>query len=56
MLQAPALRAQFVLLPGPEPSRIQLAHLEAQQVLTLGAIALGARRRSSSSHATRCVA
>ena len=43
MLQALALRAEIFLLPGPQTSCIQLAHLEAQQVLALGAVALGRR-------------
>ncbi len=41
MLETPAFCAQLVLLIRLQPRGLQLAHLEAEQVLALGAVALG---------------
>src|SRR5262249_57771487 len=44
VLEPSALESELVLLPGPESGGVELGHLQALQVLALGAIALGGAR------------
>src|SRR5215470_6007425 len=41
MLEPPALEPELLLLAGPKAGGVELGHLQAQQVLALGTIALG---------------